>query len=48
MPVVSGEPQKPFFCETEANGLGRAVDSDCSANTVVGSLDFGASWIFET
>lgn len=34
-PVFSGLQQRPFTCETEANGLGAALDSNCSAHTVV-------------
>ena len=34
-PVFSGPHQKPFTCETEAAGLGAALDADCSAKTVV-------------
>jgi hypothetical protein len=34
-PVFSGPHQKPFVCETEAAGLGPALDADCSAKTVV-------------
>jgi hypothetical protein len=30
-PVISGPHQTPFVCETEANGLGKALDGDCSA-----------------
>jgi hypothetical protein len=31
-PVISGPHQTPFVCETEANGLGKALDGDCSAH----------------
>ena len=34
-PVFSGEHQGPFYCETEAAGLGPATDDDCSAATRV-------------
>ena len=34
-PVLSGPHQSPFTCETEAFGLGPALDSDCSAKTRV-------------
>jgi len=34
-PIFSGPHREPFFCQTEANGLGPATDSDCSAPTVV-------------
>ncbi len=34
-PIFSGPHQKPFVCETEAVGLGPALDSDCSAETKV-------------
>jgi hypothetical protein len=34
-PVFSGVHQKPFVCETEASGLGPALDADCSAKTTV-------------
>ena len=49
-PIFSGPHQQPFVCQTVSNGLGRAVDSDCAAKTVVQyyyksteppSLDFG-------
>jgi hypothetical protein len=30
-PVISGPHQTPFLCETEAAGMGRALDADCSA-----------------
>jgi len=32
-PIFSGPHQKPFVCTTEENGLGPAVDDDCSAPT---------------
>ncbi|MEO7649855.1 MAG: DUF6351 family protein, partial [Bryobacteraceae bacterium] len=34
-PIFSGPHQKPFVCETEAAGLGPAIDADCSAKTLV-------------
>ena len=34
-PVFSGPHQKPFVCQTEAAGLGVALDADCSVRTVV-------------
>jgi Tannase-like family of unknown function (DUF6351) len=34
-PIISGPHQEPFLCQTEANGLGPALDADCSAKTVV-------------
>ena len=34
-PVFSGAHQTPFYCETEAAGLGPATDDDCSAPTQV-------------
>jgi len=34
-PVISGPHQTPFICETEANGLGKPTDADCSAPTRV-------------
>ncbi|HET9507134.1 MAG TPA: DUF6351 family protein [Gaiellaceae bacterium] len=34
-PLFSGPQQQPFFCETVANGLGPALDDDCSAPTQV-------------
>jgi hypothetical protein len=34
-PIFSGPHQKPFVCETMANGLGPALDSDCNAKTVI-------------
>ena len=34
-PVFSGPHQTPFVCETEAWGLGPALDANCSANTTV-------------
>ena len=34
-PVISGPHQTPFICETEANGLGKALDADCSARPTV-------------
>ena len=34
-PVFSGPHQQPFYCETEAAGLGPATDADCSAPTQV-------------
>ena len=34
-PVFSGPHQKPFICQTEDNKLGPALDSDCSAKTVI-------------
>ena len=34
-PVIYGPHQMPFVCETEAHGLGAALDADCSANTQV-------------
>jgi len=37
-PIFSGPHQSPFICETEAWGLGPALDADCSANTIVSYL----------
>jgi len=34
-PVFSGPHQEPFICQTEASGLGPALDENCSANTKV-------------
>lgn len=34
-PIFSGPHQQPFICETEANGLGPALDSDCTLKTIV-------------
>lgn len=34
-PVLSGPQQQPYFCRTEANGLGPPLDQDCSASTRV-------------
>ena len=34
-PVLYSPQQMPFVCETEAHGLGAALDADCSANTKV-------------
>ena len=34
-PVIAGPHQTPFVCETEAFGLGPALDSNCSAKTRV-------------
>jgi hypothetical protein len=34
-PVFSGPHQQPFICQTEASGLGPALDKDCSAKTIV-------------
>jgi len=34
-PIFSGPHQKPFICQTEAAGLGPALDTDCSAKTMV-------------
>lgn len=34
-PVFSGPHQTPFFCETEAAGLGAPLDANCSAKTKV-------------
>ena len=34
-PIFSGPHQEPFICETEANGLGPPLDTDCSARTNV-------------
>lgn len=34
-PLFSGPQQQPFFCETVQNGLGPALDADCSAPTQV-------------
>ncbi len=40
-PIFSGPHQTPFVCTTEANGLGPAVDDDCSALTSI-------SWVYFT
>ena len=34
-PVISGEHLAPFLCTTEAEGLGEALDDDCTAATQV-------------
>jgi hypothetical protein len=34
-PLFSGPHQSPFICQTEAAGLGPALDTDCNAKTVV-------------
>jgi len=34
-PIVSGEHLKPYFCTTEESGLGKPLDTDCSAPTKV-------------
>ncbi|MBV9665530.1 MAG: hypothetical protein JOZ37_16295, partial [Actinobacteria bacterium] len=34
-PVISGPHQRPFLCQTEAAGMGKALDADCSAKTRV-------------
>jgi hypothetical protein len=34
-PIFSGPHQKPMVCQTSENGLGPALDEDCSAATVV-------------
>ena len=34
-PIFSGPHQTPFVCQTEAAGLGPALDADCSAKTEV-------------
>lgn len=34
-PVFSGPHQKPFVCQTEAAGLGPALDENCSAKTQI-------------
>ena len=34
-PIISGPHQTPFVCQTEAAGLGHALDADCSAKTNV-------------
>ena len=34
-PLLYSPHQMPFVCETEAHGLGAALDQDCSANTKV-------------
>lgn len=34
-PVFSGAHQSPFVCQTVENGLGPALDPDCSAKTIV-------------
>jgi hypothetical protein len=34
-PMFSDQHQQPFICQTEANGLGPALDEDCSAKTLV-------------
>ena len=34
-PVISGPHQTPFLCQTEAAGMGKALDADCSAKTRV-------------
>lgn len=34
-PIFAGPQQSPFICQTEANGLGPALDANCSADTIV-------------
>jgi len=34
-PIFSGAHQTPFLCQTVFNGMGRALDADCNAKTVV-------------
>lgn len=34
-PIFSGPHQEPFICQTVANGVGPALDADCSARTMV-------------
>lgn len=34
-PVIAGPHQTPFVCETEAFGLGKALDTNCSVETRV-------------
>ena len=34
-PIFSGPHQMPFVCQTQDNGLGVALDDDCSAPTIV-------------
>ena len=34
-PIFSGPHQKPFVCQTEQNGLGPPLDTECSAKTVI-------------
>jgi hypothetical protein len=34
-PIFSGPHQRPFICQTEANGLGPALDADCTVKTHV-------------
>jgi hypothetical protein len=34
-PIFSGPHQNPFICQTVENGLGPALDADCSAKSVV-------------
>jgi hypothetical protein len=34
-PIFSGPHQTPFACQTDRNGLGKAQDSDCSAQTAI-------------
>jgi hypothetical protein len=33
--VFSGRHQEPFVCQTEQAGLGKPLDADCSAKTVI-------------
>ncbi|MBL8294556.1 MAG: hypothetical protein JNN08_22115 [Bryobacterales bacterium] len=40
-PVFSGPHQAPFVCQTEAAGLGPALDSHCSAKTQI-------SWVYKS
>ncbi|MBZ5607587.1 MAG: DUF6351 family protein [Acidobacteriia bacterium] len=42
-PIISGPHQTPFICQTEAWGLGAALDADCSAKTRVEYLYWSAS-----
>ncbi len=34
-PIFSGPHQEPFICQTEENGLGRALDSQCNVEPLV-------------
>ncbi len=34
-PIFSGPQQQPFFCQTQANGLGSALDAACDTTSIV-------------
>ncbi len=43
-PLFSGPHQTPFICQTEAAGLGSALDADCSAKTAVTYFYKSTEW----